>query len=63
MKLQNRILSAFGSPTLFNNEGGNVQEITPINKIQIARETASNDVYRPRLLTQRQARVARRSAH
>lgn len=63
MKTLNIMRGHTGLQAFFPTTSENVQEITPTNKVAISKSDASIEAARPRLLTQRTARHARRIAH
>ncbi|MEO1554622.1 MAG: hypothetical protein AAFR82_11890 [Pseudomonadota bacterium] len=63
MKTLNIMRGYTGLQAFFPMTSDNVQEITPTNKITISNGDASIEASRPRVLTQRNARHARRIAH
>lgn len=52
-----------GLQAFFPSTSKNVQEIVPTNKVLVAGDTSEIVADRPRVLTQRNARNARRAAH
>lgn len=63
MKTLNIMRGYTGLQAFFPTTSDNVQEVTPVSKISISGSDASIVADRPRILTQRTARHARRFAH
>ncbi len=63
MKTLNIMRGYTGLQAFFPTASNNVQEVSPVNKVAISVSDDSAEAYRPRVLTQRAARNARRIAH
>ena len=63
MKNLNIMRGYTGLQAFFPTTSSNVQEIEPTNTVSIAKRDDSVESARPRVLTQRNARRARRFAH
>lgn len=63
MKNINFLRGAPGLQTIFPTVSKNVQEVEPINKTTVSVTSELSVADRPRVLTQRSARWARRIAH
>ncbi len=63
MKTLNIMRGYTGLQAFFPTVSDNVQEVAPISKVSISANDAPVEAYRPRVLTQRAARQARRFAH
>ena len=63
MKTLNLLRSSASLQSIFSGSHSNVQEIDPVNPVAIATSSAVGNDARPRVLTQRNARQARRFAH
>ncbi|MEL6726961.1 MAG: hypothetical protein AAFP81_13160 [Pseudomonadota bacterium] len=63
MKTINIMRGYTGLQAFFPSVSGNVQEAAPRTQVSIAASNDKNESYRPRLLSQRNARNARRLSH
>ena len=63
MKTINIMRGYTGLQAFFPSVSGNVQEAAPINQVSVATGDTVEAAYRPRLLSQRNARNARRQSH
>lgn len=63
MKTINIMRGYTGLQAFFPSVYGNVQETAPISQVSVATNDATEEAYRPRLLSLRNARNARRQSH
>ena len=64
MKPLSHLRTHAGLQAFFPKISKNVQEVQPTNSVTVAStDTDDSETYRPRLLSQRSARAARRQAH
>lgn len=63
MKTINIMRGYTGLQAFFPSLSNNVQEAMPMSKVSIASSDAGTEAYRPRVLSQRNARAARRVSH
>lgn len=63
MKTINIMRGYTGLQAFFPRVSSNVQEVTTMNPVSLASGDDAGEAYKPRLLTQRSVRQARRFAH